>query len=77
MMEILSQSALTTVQDRGRFGGLRWGVGIAGAMDRLALACGNLLVDNSQDAAGIEIQVFPFEARFDGECKIAMIGATC
>ncbi len=77
MMEILSQSALTTVQDRGRFGALKWGVGTAGAMDRLALACGNLLLGNSQDAAGIEIQVLPFEARFDRECKIALTGATC
>ena len=37
MIEILSQSALATVQDLGRFGALRWGVGTAGAMDRMAL----------------------------------------
>ena len=68
MMEILSKSALTTIQDRGRFGALKWGVGTAGAMDGLALACGNLLLGNTEDAAAIEIQVFPFEARFDGDC---------
>ena len=77
MMEILSKSALTTIQDRGRFGALKWGVGTAGAMDGLALACGNLLLGNSEDAAAIEIQVFPFEARFDCEAEIALTGATC
>jgi biotin-dependent carboxylase-like uncharacterized protein len=77
MMEIRSKSALTTIQDRGRFGALKWGVGTAGAMDGLALACGNLLLGNSEDAAAIEIQVFPFEARFDCEAKIALTGATC
>ena len=77
MMEIRSKSALTTIQDRGRFGALKCGVGTAGAMDGLALACGNLLLGNSEDAAAIEIQVFPFEARFDCEAKIALTGATC
>ena len=37
MIEILSDSALATVQDLGRQGALRWGVGTAGAMDPLAL----------------------------------------
>jgi biotin-dependent carboxylase-like uncharacterized protein len=77
MMEILSQSALTTIQDRGRFGALKWGVGSAGAMDRLALTCGNLLLGNSDDAAAIEIQVLPFEARFGCETEISLTGATC
>ena len=70
MIEILSQSALATVQDLGRFGALRWGVGTAGAMDRLALACGNLLLGNDEGAAAIEVQVFPFEARFDGGARV-------
>lgn len=77
MMEILSQGALTTIQDRGRFGALKWGVGTAGAMDRLALICGNLLLGNSEDAAAIEVQVFPFEARFERESEISLTGATC
>lgn len=77
MMEVLSQNALTTIQDRGRFGASRWGVGKAGAMDRLALACGNLLLGNGMDAAAVEIQILPFEARFDCETEIALTGATC
>ena len=77
MIEILSQSALATVQDLGRFGALRWGVGTAGAMDRLALACGNLLLGNAEGAAAIEVQVFPFEVRFDADRAFALTGADC
>jgi biotin-dependent carboxylase-like uncharacterized protein len=77
MIEILSQSALATVQDLGRVGALRWGVGTAGAMDRLALVCGNLLLGNPEGAAAIEMQVFPFALRFDRDCSFALTGADC
>ena len=50
MIEILSASALATVQDLGREGGRRWGVGTSGAMDPLALAAGNLLLGLSAQA---------------------------
>ena len=77
MIEILSSSALSTVQDLGRFGVLRWGVGTSGAMDPLALAAGNLLLGNDEGAAGIEVPVFPFEVRFDADCAFAITGADC
>ena len=54
MIEILATGALSTVQDQGRTAYRRFGVGTAGAMDRLALAIGNALVDNPPDAAGVE-----------------------
>jgi len=77
MIEILSQSAFASVQDLGRFSAYRWGVGTAGAMDRLALACGNILLGNDDDAAGIEAQVFPFELRFEADHAFALTGADC
>ncbi|CAB3742514.1 5-oxoprolinase subunit C family protein [Paraburkholderia rhynchosiae] len=77
MIEILSSSALATVQDQGREGYLRYGVGTAGAMDRLALAVGNLLLGNPDDAAGIEIPVFPFRIRFLEDMAFAITGADC
>lgn len=77
MIEVLSQSALASVQDLGRFGAFRWGVGTAGAMDRLALACGNILLGNDDNAAGIEAQVFPFEIRFEADQAFALTGADC
>jgi biotin-dependent carboxylase-like uncharacterized protein len=75
MIEILSSAALATVQDLGRTGGLRWGVGTAGAMDPLALAAGNLLLGNPVNAASIEVPVFPFVVRFVADCSFALTGA--
>ena len=77
MIEILSNVALATVQDLGRLGSLRFGVGTAGAMDDLALAAGNLLLGNEAGAAGIEIPVFPFKLRFTADCAFALTGADC
>jgi biotin-dependent carboxylase-like uncharacterized protein len=77
MIELLSSSALATVQDPGRQGSLRFGVGTSGAMDQLALAAGNVLLGNAQAAAGIEIPVFPFQVRFTGACAFALTGADC
>lgn len=77
MIEILSASALATVQDLGRTGALQWGVGSAGAMDALALAAGNLLLGNEEGAAAIELPVFPFQARFTEDCAFVLTGADC
>jgi biotin-dependent carboxylase-like uncharacterized protein len=77
MIEVLSSSALATVQDHGREGYLRYGVGTAGAMDRLALAVGNLLLGNPDDAAAIEIPMFPFRIRFLEALAFAVTGADC
>ncbi|MDM0035791.1 biotin-dependent carboxyltransferase family protein [Variovorax sp. J22P271] len=77
MIEILSNAALATVQDLGRNGSLRWGVGTSGAMDDLALAAGNLMLGNAVGAAGIEIPVFPFKVRFGADCTFALTGADC
>jgi 5-oxoprolinase (ATP-hydrolysing) subunit C len=77
MIEVLSSAALATVQDHGREGYLRFGVGTAGAMDRLALAVGNLLLGNPDDAAAIEIPMFPFRIRFLDDLDFALTGADC
>lgn len=77
MIEILSTGALATVQDLGRKGVLKWGVGVAGAMDDLALSGGNVLLDNALDAAAVEIQIFPFQVRFLEDTAFAVTGADC
>jgi len=76
-IEVLSSAALATVQDLGRVGSLRWGVGSSGAMDQLALAAGNLLLGNAPGAAAIEVPVFPFKVRFTQDCAFALTGAAC
>jgi biotin-dependent carboxylase-like uncharacterized protein len=77
VIEIVTTGALATVQDRGRDGALKWGVGSSGALDDLALAAGNILLGNDDDAAGIEIQIFPFQVRFTEDCAFAITGADC
>jgi 5-oxoprolinase (ATP-hydrolysing) subunit C len=77
MIEILSTGALATVQDLGRNGALKWGVGVSGAMDDFALSCGNILLDNAEDAAAVEIQILPFQLRFLEDAAFAVTGADC
>lgn len=77
MIEILSSTALATIQDLGRENYLRFGVGTAGAMDRVALEVGNTLLGNAPGAAGIEIPLFPFRVRFLEDIDFALTGADC
>jgi biotin-dependent carboxylase-like uncharacterized protein len=69
--------ALNTVQDLGRRDYRHLGVSVSGAMDTLALRAGNLLLGNEENAAAIEIQVFPFRVRFQADTAIALTGADC
>jgi biotin-dependent carboxylase-like uncharacterized protein len=59
----------------GRDGFLRYGVGTSGAMDRVALAVGNILLGNPENAAAIEIPLFPFQVRFLDDTAFALTGA--
>ncbi len=66
----------TTIQDSGRFGFQRYGVGPAGAMDRIALVVANMLVGNAAGEAAIEFTVlggaFVVEG---GPVRVALAGA--
>ena len=53
-LAVLSAGPATSLQDAGRFGWQRFGVGPAGAMDRLSLALANVLVGNQPGQAAIE-----------------------
>lgn len=75
MIEILSAAPLASVQDLGRDGYLRYGVGTSGAMDHVALAAGNILLGNPDNSAAVEIPVFPFEVRFLEDITFAVTGA--
>jgi biotin-dependent carboxylase-like uncharacterized protein len=74
VITILDTPALNTVQDLGRPGFKNLGVGSSGAMDQLALKIGNILLDNQENAAGIEIQTYPFVVRFDVETCFVITG---
>ncbi|GLR83529.1 biotin-dependent carboxyltransferase family protein [Bradyrhizobium iriomotense] len=77
MIEVISTGGLATIQDLGRRGALKWGVGTSGAMDDLAVAAGNILLGNPDDAAAIEVQIFPFRIRFQDDTTFAVTGADC
>lgn len=77
MIEILSNGALNLIQDLGRRGHLGIGVSRGGAMDSMALSLANALVGNDEDAAGVEISLFPFRARFQIDTHFSVTGADC
>jgi antagonist of KipI len=66
---------LTTVQDGGRFGHRRWGVGSAGPVDGKALTAVNRAVGNRADAAALECTVAGPLLEFLAPVHFAVAGA--
>ena len=75
VIEVLEPGLLTTVQDVGRFGYLRHGVPVSGAMDTVALRLANLLVGNPEDEACLEVTLSGPRLRFRSSAVIAVTGA--
>jgi len=74
-ISVLAAGMLTTVQDGGRRGHAALGVGCAGAMDATALRLANLLVNNVENAAALEITLRGPRLRFEQDVLIAIAGA--
>ena len=64
---------LTSVQDLGRTGFREFGVSLGGALDPFALRVANLLVDNDEGAAGLEITFGGLQLHFADE-RAACVG---
>ncbi len=75
VMEVKAAGPLTTIQDRGRFGCGRYGVAPSGALDSVAMRIANLLVDNPEDEAVLEITLPGFSASVLADTVIAVTGA--
>lgn len=75
MIEILEPGFLTTVQDAGRCGWLRFGVPPSGPLDVAAFQAANALVGNAPDAAGLEITWIGPLLRVTRDALIAVCGA--
>jgi biotin-dependent carboxylase-like uncharacterized protein len=75
VIEVLSTLPLNTVQDLGRFGSRHYGVSTSGVMDPVAFVVGNVLLGNPDNAAGIEVQTFPFAVRFLADTNFSVTGA--
>ena len=74
-LEILAPGALTTLQDRGRFGFGQYGVPPSGAVDPFSLRVGNLLVGNPEAEACLEITVIGPKIIALTDTAIAITGA--
>lgn len=75
MIAVLDAGPLTTVQDRGRFGQLRFGIPPSGPMDPLAHALANRLVGNDDGAAALECTLGGPRFAVESACAIAVTGA--
>jgi 5-oxoprolinase (ATP-hydrolysing) subunit C len=75
-VEVLEGGIQTTVQDYpGRSGMLARGFFPAGPMDHFAFRAANLLVGNPTSAAGLEVTLGNFAARFEADAVVAICGA--
>ena len=75
LFHVLKPGAFTTVQDLGRYGYLRYGVPVSGAMDTFAHVAANLLVANQPNQACLEITLFGPKLEVLTETEIAITGA--
>ncbi len=74
VIEVQEGGLFTTVQDLGRYGYQRYGVPVAGAVDPFALRVANILVDNEDGAAGLEITLAGPKLQFLADAVIAITG---
>lgn len=77
MIYIEKIHAFAHVQDLGRLGLRAFGISQSGAMDKLALQAGNLLLKNANDAAAIEITLGGMSLTFDCDTPFCLTGALC
>lgn len=75
VFKVIKPGLLTTVQDLGRRGYERFGIGAAGAMDPYALRMANLLAGNEENLAGLEITLQGPVLEVLSDCVIAVTGA--
>lgn len=74
-VKVISPGALTTVQDAGRFGFLQSGISVSGVMDSYSHRTANLLVDNPQEEAVLEVTLMGPALEFQCSTRIAVTGA--
>ncbi len=73
---VVRPGILTTVQDDGRWGYQRFGVPVAGAMDRASQRLANLLVGNRRSAATLEVTWVGPTLEF-GQDLLFAVGGAC
>ncbi|MBJ7597819.1 biotin-dependent carboxyltransferase family protein [Candidatus Nephthysia bennettiae] len=74
LLRVEAPGPFSLVQDLGRPGRRAFGVTPSGAMDRFALAAGNLLVGNAENAAGLECALAGPSLVALSSCVLAVTG---
>lgn len=74
IFRVLKPGLFTTVQDLGRYGYLKYGVPISGAMDTYSLIAANLLVANNPGDACLEVTLIGPELQALKRTQIAITG---
>ena len=74
-IEVRSPGLYTSVQDRGRFGFRKYGVPSSGSMDQYSAELSNHLLNNSPDAAVLEITLHGPLLIFSISTQIVISGA--
>lgn len=74
LFRVVKPGLFTTVQDLGRFGFLKFGIPISGAMDEFSLRVANMLVRNDQGEACLEMTMFGPELEAVHDTRIAVAG---
>lgn len=74
-VKIVSSGPLSTIQDRGRYGYMQFGLMPAGAMDEWSMRLANLLVGNDPNEAVIESAYLGPTLEFDCDETVAVTGA--
>lgn len=74
-LRTIQPGILTTVQDLGRFGYLKYGLPPSGCADEISFRVGNALVGNNSGCAGLEMTIQGGRFEILGEALIAITGA--
>ncbi|GGA65468.1 biotin-dependent carboxyltransferase family protein [Ornithinibacillus halotolerans] len=75
MFKVIKPGLLTTIQDLGRKGYQKYGVAVSGVADSYAHRIANVLVQNPEDAATLEITLLGPELKALKSTTIAITGA--
>ena len=75
MIKVIKKGLYTSIQDLGRIGYRNYGVPVAGAMDSSAAKLSNLIIENEDNAAVMEITLQGPILEFMSTAQIAITGA--
>jgi Allophanate hydrolase subunit 2 len=75
--EVELPGIFSTIQDKGRVGGRRYGIPSSGALDVRSYFAANKLVGNAINAPAIEVIAGNFSIIFKNYAEIAITGARC